>query len=250
MIIKGEAESYIIGANLQGKLPEEFMTEPTHSNELAWLQEQLRLGMSGGRFPAGSWLRQDALAEQYGVSRFVVRGALERLAELESIEHVPNRGYRVRHWSLEERRELTEARLVIEQAMLPLMMARKTPTGLAEARRALHDFERAAESLDGEALAMTNHAFHRALADLAGNAALARQVNWLREQGLRGAGPGWPKAGGVARSLAEHREMLAALESNDPVALQGAIQRHLTAWQERMPTADSSARPTEERASH
>ncbi|MDR5868434.1 GntR family transcriptional regulator [Halomonas koreensis] len=209
------------------------MTEITSSNEMAWLQEQLRLGMSGGRFPAGSWLRQDALAEQYGVSRFVVRGALERLAELGSIEHVPNRGYRVRHWSQEEREELTEARLVIEQAMVPLMVARRTPAGLAAARRALQDFEHAARGRDGVAMTMANHAFHRALADLAGNAALARQVNWLREQGLRGAGPGWPQAGGVERSLEEHREMLAALEADDPIALQGVIHRHLTAWRQR-----------------
>ncbi|RTQ98192.1 GntR family transcriptional regulator [Halomonas nitroreducens] len=209
------------------------MTEITSSNEIAWLQEQLRLGMSGGRYPADSWLRQDALAEHYGVSRFVVRGALERMAELGIIEHIPNRGYRVRHWSEAERRELTEARLVIEQALVPLMMARKTPAGLTAAYQALDDFEKAAEALDGEAMAITNHAFHRALADLAGNEVLAGQVNWLREQGLRGAGPGWPQAGGVARSLAEHREMLAALEADDPVALQGAIHRHLTAWQQR-----------------
>ncbi|MDR5903436.1 GntR family transcriptional regulator [Halomonas icarae] len=209
------------------------MLKSTSGNEIAWLQERLRLGMSGGRFPAGSWLRQDTLAEQYGVSRFVVRGALERLAEMGSIEHVPNRGYRVRHWSRREREELTEARLVIEQAMVPLMMARKTPAGVAMVRRAMVGFEKAVREQDGEAMALANHGFHRALADLAGNAALARQVNWLREQGLRGAGPGWPRVAGVERSLREHRDMLSALEADDPMALQGVIHQHLTAWQER-----------------
>ena len=58
-------------------------------------------------------------------------------------------------------------------------------------------------------------------------------MNWLREQGMRGAGPGWPKAGGVERSIREHYAMVEALEAGDVLGLQGAIQRHLTAWQER-----------------
>ncbi|TFH86907.1 GntR family transcriptional regulator [Billgrantia azerbaijanica] len=209
------------------------MNEEHQGKDQAWLQAQLRIGMSGGRFPAGSWLRQDALAEQYGVSRFVIRGALERLSEAGAIEHVPNRGYRVRHWSHDERRELTEARLVLELAMVPLMLARKTPAGLARVREARDRFERAASRRDGEAMVIANHAFHRAMAELAGNGPLADQANWLREQGLRGAGPGWPQVGGIERSLQEHRDMVQALEEGDVLALQGAIQRHLTAWRSR-----------------
>lgn len=200
----------------------------------SWLQEQLRIGMGGGRFPADSWLRQDALAELYGVSRFVVRGALERLSESGAIEHVPHRGYRVRRWSHQERLELTEARLVVELAMAPLMMARRTEPLMAPVRKACVQFEHAAGEGDGEAMFLSNHAFHRALAVLAGNRQLADQMNWLREQGMRGAGPGWPKAGGVERSIREHYAMVEALDAGDIVGLQGVVQRHLTAWQERV----------------
>lgn len=199
-----------------------------------WLQEQLRIGMGGGRFPADSWLRQDALAELYGVSRFVVRGALERLSEVGAIEHVPHRGYRVRRWSHQERLELTEARLVVELAMAPLMLARRTEPLMKPVRQACAQFEQAASECDGEAMFLSNHAFHRALAALACNRQLADQVNWLREQGMRGAGPGWPKAGGVERSIREHYALIEALDAGDVLGLQGVLQRHLTAWKERV----------------
>ncbi|ODC05017.1 hypothetical protein BFW38_17235 [Terasakiispira papahanaumokuakeensis] len=209
------------------------MPNHEHGHDMQWMLEQLRLGMSAGIYPAGSWMRQDSLAENYQVSRFLVRGALERLAELGSLEHVPNRGYRVRHWQYQERLALTEARISIELALIPLMMARQTPEGLIKAQRAQDQFEAAVTSQDGPAMVKANHQFHRALAALAGNEFLAHQVNWLREQGLQGAGPGWPQTGGLERSIEEHRLMLEALLSRDPISLQQVIQQHLSAWKQR-----------------
>lgn len=215
---------------------------PDHENghDMHWMLEQLRLGMSAGLYPAGSWMRQDALAEDYQVSRFLVRGALERLAELGSLEHVPNRGYRVRHWQYRERLALTEARISIEIALIPLMMARQTPGGLIQAQKAQDQFETAVASQNGPAMVKANHQFHRALAALAGNEFLAHQVNWLREQGLQGAGPGWPQTGGLERSIEEHRLMLDALLNRDPIRLQQVVQQHLSAWQQRHTTAQGN----------
>jgi DNA-binding GntR family transcriptional regulator len=43
----------------------------------------------------GEWLRQIDLERKFQASQFDMRSALEELAVRETIEHIPNRGYRV-----------------------------------------------------------------------------------------------------------------------------------------------------------
>src|SRR6266516_393873 len=49
-----------------------------------------------GEYPLGTWLRQEHLAERFGVSRQPVREALRRLEVVGMIEARPRRGLRVK----------------------------------------------------------------------------------------------------------------------------------------------------------
>lgn len=58
--------------------------------------DALQTGILSGRIAAGEHLRQEEVAEQWGVSQTPVREAFRRLESEGLIEHAPNRGVVVR----------------------------------------------------------------------------------------------------------------------------------------------------------
>ena len=65
--------------------------------------------MITGEIPVGSWLRQERLAAEYGVSRTPIREAIRKLQASGAVEMVPHRGALVRGPSL---RDILESYMV------------------------------------------------------------------------------------------------------------------------------------------
>src|SRR6476660_5318457 len=78
-----------------------------------------------GELPPGTMLRQEQLAEQYGVSRTPIREALRRLDALGLVVFRPNRGVLVRAPSRDELRQTIVARAALEGAAA----GRRNPPG-------------------------------------------------------------------------------------------------------------------------
>src|SRR5437660_12006142 len=76
--------------------------------------EALRGRILRGDYPEGEPLRQDALADELGVSRIPVREALRQLEAEGLVTFSPHRGAVVSSLSLEEIEELFELRADIE----------------------------------------------------------------------------------------------------------------------------------------
>src|SRR5271157_4632195 len=87
---------------------------PSHRQLQQWVAERLRAGILTGRLRPGEWLRQERLAQEYGVSQMPVREALKRLAAEGLVEHVPYRGVRVVEFSPEDVEDLYVCRAFIE----------------------------------------------------------------------------------------------------------------------------------------
>jgi len=131
------------------------------------------------RLAPGERLAEEALGEQFKVSRTVVRQALRRLAEAQIVEIVPNKGATVAAPTPDETREVFVARRAIEAAIVRQLALRITPL----------ETQRLHERLDAEhaALHQGEHArwvelaggFHLALAQLAGNRVLQRMLTEL-----------------------------------------------------------------------
>jgi len=89
--------------------------------------DSLRERILRGHFPEGEPLRQDAIAEELGVSRIPVREALRQLESEGLVTFHPHRGAVVSTLSLEEIMELFELRAELESDVLrravPLMTA-------------------------------------------------------------------------------------------------------------------------------
>src|SRR3954462_8704680 len=78
------------------------------------LASSIRQRVLSGEFPSGSRLRQEALAEEFGVSRTPVREALRQLQATGMGEVQPNRGAVVRGASARDIRENLEVRAELE----------------------------------------------------------------------------------------------------------------------------------------
>ena len=79
------------------------------------------------RLKPGMKLPEPQLCELFGVSRTLVRKALQRLAGDHIVELRPNRGAVVASPTPEETREIFVARRAIEAAIMPLAIANNTP---------------------------------------------------------------------------------------------------------------------------
>jgi DNA-binding GntR family transcriptional regulator len=70
--------------------------------------------VTSGQHGAGEDLREEQLARSLRVSRTPVREALRRLDADGWVETRPNYGVRVKAWTLQDAREIFEARLLVE----------------------------------------------------------------------------------------------------------------------------------------
>lgn len=125
--------------------------------------EALRERILRGDFPDGEPLRQDALAEELGVSRIPVREALRQLEAEGLVTFNPHRGAVVSTLSLEEIQELFELRAHIECELLRVAIPRMSAEHLERAIEVLDEFDDALAAEEAERWGPLNWQFHSAL---------------------------------------------------------------------------------------
>ncbi|MES2460227.1 MAG: GntR family transcriptional regulator, partial [Armatimonadota bacterium] len=133
----------------KGAIAQEVSSETTWAASLAerLTEEILRRSLRRDT----EYLREEAVAQQMGVGRTVLRQAFNRLAGEGLLEHIPRRGWRVRIFDekdmaayLEareslERTALTLARPYLHKADLEAMLAGNTPVSSEEAPQLNND---------------------------------------------------------------------------------------------------------------
>lgn len=93
--------------------------------------DELRRRITNGDFPEGFQLKQDALAEDFGMSRIPIREALVQLESEGFVRILPHRGAQVSELSQTEIRELFELRALLEPRLLRLSAPRLTADDFA-----------------------------------------------------------------------------------------------------------------------
>jgi DNA-binding GntR family transcriptional regulator len=109
------------------------------------LAAQLHARVLSGELPSGTRLRQEALAEEFGVSRTPVREALRKLQAGGLVELLPHRGAVVRGLSPREIRDAYEVRATLEALAAELAATRITRQQLTRLGHAQAGFRRALE---------------------------------------------------------------------------------------------------------
>lgn len=134
----------------------------------------MQRGVISGEIAIGTWLRHDAIATEFGVSRTPVREALRVLAAQGVVTIVPNRGARVNGLSIRDVREMGELRAELNGFAAELATAQIDDAQIVVLLRAWDDFR---DALDADAGAAelgslwmeANEKFHRIIVDAAGN---------------------------------------------------------------------------------
>ncbi|HWJ13798.1 MAG TPA: GntR family transcriptional regulator, partial [Gemmatimonadaceae bacterium] len=125
--------------------------------------EALRERILRGDYPEGEPLRQDALADELGVSRIPVREALRQLEAEGLVTFSPHRGAVVSTLSLEEIEELFELRADIECELLRRAIPNTGAEHLTRANDLLDEFDAALADRESERWGPLNWRFHSAL---------------------------------------------------------------------------------------
>ncbi|MGX7706540.1 GntR family transcriptional regulator [Methylobacterium sp. Gmos1] len=182
-----------------------------------------------GHLAPGSRIHEGQLGQALGVSRTPLREALKFLASEGLIELVPGRGAVVRRLTPGDVRDMLDVLAALETTAGRLACQRASDAEIASLRR-LHD------EMMGYYATRTrleyfkrNQAFHAGLATLSGNAFLAATHEGIqsRLRRIRFVGSDAPEK--WAGAVAEHEEMVSALEARDAERLAAVIARHLEA---------------------
>lgn len=188
------------------------------------LAVQVRELILTGVFPPGAALREVELAARYDVSRHVIREVLRTLAADGVVDYASFRGARVPVLTEADARDIYRARRMVEcgsEAMTALP-DRKTIGAIHR------DFTAAVKAGDWRRAFDLDIEFHGAIVAAAGN---ARTSAWLAglQQDLRLAHLVAPafNAQAFLVSVAEHGEIVAAIEAGDAAAARAAMRGHL-----------------------
>jgi len=95
-----------------------MVTKLKHKTLSGALLDEIRQAILSGQYASGSQLRQDALAEAYGVSRIPVREVLLQLEAEGLVKILPQRGAVVSEISREEIDDVFDLRMILEPRLL------------------------------------------------------------------------------------------------------------------------------------
>ncbi len=177
------------------------------------------------RLRPGERLNEGALARDLGTSRTPLREALNRLVAEGLVTFQPGRGFCCRSLDAETVFDLYELRSVLECAAVRLACKRASDRGLAGLEATLAAQADTAGRTVREVTA-GDEAFHLAIADLAGNAELLRQLQGINER-IRYIR--WiDMQSRVSTTKGEHRTIMAALSARNAEAAVAAMQSHIS----------------------
>jgi DNA-binding GntR family transcriptional regulator len=188
----------------------------------------LRARILAGELEPGRRLRQEALAEQLGVSRTPLREALRRLSSEGLVEIRPHHGAAVTPFSPDDMAAGYMARLLLEPPAARLAATARLPADVARMRDAIATHRRHATS---EGAFAANRSFHLAVTAASGNPFLSRFAEQIWAAPLssaiysRQAAP----AARVLADAAEHEAIADAVEAGDGDAAEALMREHIDA---------------------
>lgn len=139
----------------------------------------LATAISEGALRPGTKILEDAIADHFGVSRTVVRGALGILQRDHLLERKRNRGTFVAEPSIAEARELFEARRALEGTILELVITRARPEDLDALELLTEEELHIHSGVDERAKALLSGQFHIKLAQISRNDVLTEMLTKL-----------------------------------------------------------------------
>jgi DNA-binding GntR family transcriptional regulator len=205
--------------------------EPSPRRKRGALYEEvadtLRQKIYDYELPPGDWIDEPALVEELGISRTPLRESLKLLAAEGLVQMEPGRGARVTRLTLEDLYELFPVMAMLE-GRCAFEAVRKIDAPGLQRLEALHAaMEAAAEDGDMAEFYRNNYLIHQTVQDYAGNPWLIRVTHDLHRILKMHRGRQLLTPGRMAKSLGEHRELMACFRNGDSAEAERTMNRHL-----------------------
>jgi DNA-binding GntR family transcriptional regulator len=206
---------------------------PAHRQLRNLVVDRLRAAILNGELKPGEWLRQERLAQEFGVSQMPVREALKELTAEGIVEHVPYRGVRIIEFSPDDISDLYACRGFMEGIAARAAARNITPEELAEL---LNLQEQMRRHLEPEVLPdypELNRRFHQMVFTASRRTYLIRTLNQMWETfpsmlwGNFARTADKPNPQRDRADVEEHEALITALEKHDGEAAERVMRRHI-----------------------
>jgi DNA-binding GntR family transcriptional regulator len=187
----------------------------------------LREGIIAGRYPRGTRLKQQEIADLLRTSITPVREALKLLAAEGYVTGDSYRGAVVAPFDIAASNETLSLRVLLETQLVCGAVERATAADIAELRTLAAEFATAFDAGDNEGARAANYRFHHRMFEIAAMPQTLHfvQILWAR----------YPfdlinrLQGRVRRAAEEHETMITALITRDTAAAMLATRQHIEA---------------------
>jgi DNA-binding GntR family transcriptional regulator len=186
--------------------------------------ERIREQIFARELEPGSWIDEQKLAADYGISRTPLREALKVLAAEGLVTMKVRRGAYVTEMSSEDVTQIYHLLAVLESDACCDVARHASDEERAELR-SLHDrLEK--QSRQRQAFFATNEQFHLRLLEIGRNRWRSQLVVDLRKMMKLNRHHSLFKEGRLAESLIEHRALMLAIEARDPETAGRLMREH------------------------
>lgn len=189
--------------------------------------ERLRSRIYAHELAPGTWIDEQALALEYGISRTPMREALKVLAAEGLVQLKPRRGCYVTELSEQDLDEIFPVIALLEGRCAFEAAEKATPADLLQLEAIHTRLENYAAAADVDRFFEANQAFHAAIRQLAGNRWLSQLIEDTRKMLKLTRRDSLRLEGRLKQSLSEHRAILKAIQNRDGNGAGRLMQAHL-----------------------
>ena len=192
--------------------------------------ERLRGRILAHTLAPGSWIDEQALAADFGISRTPLREALKVLAAEGLVTMKLRRGAYVTEVSERDLAEVYQLLALLESDAAGVVATEATDAQLAELETLHRQLE--ASVTDRDRFFAANERFHMRLLEIADNRWRNQMVTDLRKVMKLNRHHSLFKQGRLEASLKEHRRIMAALKSRNAARVRLLMQQHFARGKE------------------
>ena len=189
--------------------------------------ERLRAQIFAHELAPGSWLDEQNLAAQFGISRTPMREAIKVLASEGLVTMKLRRGAYVTEVDRGDLEQIFTVLSLLEGQAAKETAVKATEAQLTQLDDIHHRLEKAAADRDAEQFFEVNVRFHDLIQEIAGNHWMNGVIVDLRKVLKLQRRDSLSRTGRLQSSLLEHRQILQAILKRDPVAAELAMRNHL-----------------------
>ena len=188
--------------------------------------DRLRDQIFAKQLAPGSWLDEQSLAEQFGISRTPMREAIKALASERLVTMKMRRGAYVTEVNRSDLEQIFTVLSLLEGQAAKETALKATEDELNLLDHLHHRLETAAADRDIEQFFEINGKFHELIQQIAGNRWMNGVINDLRKVLKLHRKDSLTSTGRLQNSLVEHREILRGILKRDDLAAEAAMRKH------------------------